>query len=47
MKFKYTTENDEKDHQGENKASGRGSFEHLFSCSFLETTGKTVNETVI
>mmetsp|Transcript_13156 Transcript_13156/g.18202 ORF Transcript_13156/g.18202 Transcript_13156/m.18202 type:complete len:738 (+) Transcript_13156:91-2304(+) len=42
MKFKYTTENDEKDHRGENKATGRGSFEHLFTCQYSEAKNKTV-----
>eukprot|EP00466_Bigelowiella_natans_P008138 jgi/Bigna1/87970/estExt_fgenesh1_pg.C_260131 len=42
MKFKYTTESDEKDHRGEHKKTGKGTFQHLFSCSFHEAKGKTV-----
>eukprot|EP00472_Partenskyella_glossopodia_P008179 CAMPEP_0197530928 /NCGR_PEP_ID=MMETSP1318-20131121/33445_1 /TAXON_ID=552666 /ORGANISM="Partenskyella glossopodia, Strain RCC365" /LENGTH=727 /DNA_ID=CAMNT_0043086947 /DNA_START=72 /DNA_END=2255 /DNA_ORIENTATION=+ len=41
-KFKYQTENDVKDHHGDFKKTGRGSFERLFTCQYTEAEGKTV-----
>ncbi|GAB5358912.1 hypothetical protein AAMO2058_000499600 [Amorphochlora amoebiformis] len=40
MKFKYKTKNDNRDLVGESKK--RGSFEHLFTCTFSEAKNKTV-----